>query len=85
MREREEERERETDRHRDRDREREVGVLNEEKPNRDGRNSDKQLQWKTSYIDLEKDRKIFFIDRYGKIIYIYIYIYIYISEVREKR
>ena len=27
-------------------------------PDRDGRNSDKQLRRKTPYIDLEKDRKI---------------------------
>ena len=27
-------------------------------PDRDGRNSDKQLQRKTPYIDLEKDTKI---------------------------
>ena len=34
--------------------------LREEEPDRGGRNSDKHLQRKTAYIDLEKDRKIFF-------------------------
>ena len=32
---------------------------NEEEPDRDGRNSDKQLQRNNSYIDLKNDRKIF--------------------------
>ena len=34
------------------------GGLNEVEPERDGRNSDKQLQTEIAYIDLEKDRKI---------------------------
>ena len=33
-------------------------MLNEEEPDRYGRNSNKQLQRKTPYIDLEKDKKI---------------------------
>ena len=33
-------------------------MVNKEEPDRDRRNSDKQLQRKTPYIDLEKDKKI---------------------------
>ena len=41
-----------------RERDRESGGGGGWKPDRDGRNSDKQLRRKTPYIDLEKDRKI---------------------------
>ena len=42
----------------EREREKEWGRGGEWKPDRDGRNSDKQLRRKTPYIDLEKDKKI---------------------------
>ena len=66
--------ERERERGRERERVCVCGVFNEEEPDRDGRNSDKQLQRKAAYIDLEKERKIFFIDQYRKLRNIYIYI-----------
>ena len=34
------------------------GVFNEVEPERDGRNSDEQLQGKTEYTDLKTDREI---------------------------
>ena len=62
--ERDRERETETERERKRERKRErCGVRgNEEEPDWDGRNSDKQLQRKTAYIDLEKNRNLFSMD-----------------------